>query len=304
MMRTVVREPGGLVGSADRKLDVRGLSGPDVTVGDVILGSATGSLPVRARAYAQDGLTGLVEAYGRAPEQLQSLTVTVTIVPITAADGVRPVASERASLGETMSAGTGVIRRATFAVPLAGVPPGAYQARVKVTAGAETVADQTRELEVVPGSRPAAVPAEPGAFRPQDVLDGDFVRSARAALRASAAPAAVRATKGFELFAREDYGSAAAELAEALKLDQTSAPVAFVLGWAYEEAGHRREALGAWRAAATINPKMLPAHLALADGYLRMSERALAEQAIRAGLAAIPGSPALLARRAQLGGRS
>ena len=65
MMRTVVREPGGLLGSADRKLDVRGLSGPDVTVGDVILGSVTGSLPVRARAYAQDGLTGLLEAYGR-----------------------------------------------------------------------------------------------------------------------------------------------------------------------------------------------------------------------------------------------
>ena len=301
MMRTVVREPGGLVGSADRKLDVRGLSGPDVTVGDVILGSATGSLPVRARAYAEDGLTGLIEAYGRAPEQLQSLSVTASIVPI---GGAVPIASVRASLGETMSAGTGVIRRATFAVPLAAVPPGAYLARVKVAAGSETVADQTRELEVVAGARPAPVVAEPPAFRPQDVLDGDFVRSARAALRTSAAPAAARATKGFELFAQADYGSAAAELAEALKLDQTSAPVAFVLGWAYEEAGRRREAIGAWRAAATINPKMLPAHLALADGYVRMSERALAEQAIRAGLAALPGSPELLARLAQLEGKS
>ena len=301
MMRTVVREPGGLVGSADRKLDVRGLSGPDVTVGDVILGSVTGSLPVRARAFTQDGLTGLLETYARSPEQLQSLTVTATIVPV----GVeQPVATVRASVGESMSTGTGVTRRATFAVPLTTVSPGAYQARVKVTAGSETVADLTRELEVVAGSMPAPTPIEQPSFRPDDVLNGDFVRAARAALRASVTPAAVRATKGFELFAQEDYGSAAAELSEALKLDQTSAATAFVLGWAYEEAGRHREAIGAWRAAATIDPKMLPAHLALADGYLRMSERALAEQAIRAGLTAIPGSPELQAKLTQIQGKS
>ena len=168
----------------------------------------------------------------------------------------QPVATVRASLGETMSAGTGVIRRATFAMPLTDVTPGAYQTRVKVTAGSETVADLTRELEIVAGSQAAASSgrADPRSD-PQDVLDGDFVRAARAALRASTAPAAVRATKGFELFAQGDYGSAAAELAEALKLDQTSAATAFVLGWAYEEAGHRREAIGAWRAAATIDPE-------------------------------------------------
>src|SRR5207249_4332770 len=162
-----------LVGSADRKLDVRGLSGPDVTVGDVILGSATGALPVRARAYAMDGLSGMLEAYGRSPEQLQALSVTATIVPV-------------------------------------------------------------------------------GAGQP--------VATARAALRASTTPAAMRATKGFDLFARGDYGSAAAELGEALKLDQTNAATAFVLGWAYEEAGRHREAIGSWRAAATINPAMVPAH--------------------------------------------
>jgi VWFA-related protein len=319
MMRTVVREPGGLVGSADRKLDVRGLSGPDVTVGDVILGSVTGALPVRARAYAQDGLTGMLEAYGRSREQLQALTVTATVVPVGPVgplDMAQPVATVRADLGDTMSTGTGMIRRATFAVPLTSVPPGAYQARVKVTAGSETVADLTRELDVVAGSRPppppsAFAPQSPGSFagtsppmRPEDVLNGDFVRSARAALRASTAAAAVRATKGFDLFAQADYGSAAVELSEALRLDQTNAATAFVLGWAYDEAGDHRQAIGAWRAAAIINPKMVPAHLALADGYLRMSERALAEQAIRAGLMAMPGSPELQAKLAQIQGKS
>jgi VWFA-related protein len=307
LMRTVVREPGGLVGSADRRLDVRGLSGPDIAVGDLVLGSATGALPVRARAYAHDGLTGMVETYGRSPEQLQPLTVTAALVPV----GAEPaVATVRGELGETMNTGTGVIRRATFAVPLTGVAPGAYQARVKVRAGSETVADLTRELEVIEGSRPlppppaAGDPATRPPMRPEDVLGGDFIRTARAALRGSTAPAAVRAAKGFDLFAAADYGAAAAELSEALRLDQTNGAVAFVLGWAYQEAGESRQAIGAWRAAATIDPKMVPAHLALADGYLRMSERALAEQAIRAGLTAMPGSPELQAKLLEIQGRS
>ena len=141
-------------------------------------------------------------------------------------------------------------------------------------------------------------------MRPEDVLNGDFIRSARAALGRSTAPPAVHATKGFELFATADYGAAAAELREALRLDQANAAVAFVLGWAYQEAGQSRQAIGAWRAAATIDPKMVPAHLALADGYMRMSERALAEQAVRAGLTAIPGSPELQAKLAQIQGKS
>ena len=50
---------------------------------------------------------------------------------------------------------------------------------------------------------------------------------------------------------------------------------------------------------------MVPAHLALADGYMRMSERALAEQAIWAGLTAMPDSPGAAGKaRAQIQGKS
>jgi VWFA-related protein len=310
MMRTVVREPGGLVGSADRKLDVRGLSGPDVTVGDLILGSATGSLPVRARAYTLDGLSGMLEAYGRSREQLQALTVTAVLVP---AGSEQPAATIRAELGETMSMGSGVTRRATFAVPLGGVPPGAYLTRVKVTDGQETVADLTRAIEIVAGARPSASAptnssgsygeTRPTAMRPAEILNGDFVRGARASLKASAAPAALRATKGFDLFAEGEYRGAAVELSEALRLDQGNAAIAFVLGWAYDATGDHRQAIGAWRGAALINPKMVPAHLAIADAYLRIAEPALAEQAIRAGLAALPDSAELQAKLAQIQGR-
>ena len=119
MMRTVVREPGGLVGSADRKLDVRGLSGPDVTVGDVILGSVTGSLPVRARAYHA----------GRLDRTARSLRTIAGAAAVAHGDGDASFRSAWSSrwppcvrqLGESMSTGTGVTRRATFAVPLTDV---------------------------------------------------------------------------------------------------------------------------------------------------------------------------------------
>jgi hypothetical protein len=48
---------------------------------------------------------------------------------------------------------------------------------------------------------------------------------------------------------------------------------------------------------------MVPAHLAIADAYLRIAEPALAEQAIRAGLAALPDSAELQAKLAQIQGR-
>jgi VWFA-related protein len=337
LMRAVVREPGGLLGSADRRLDVRGLTGPDVTVSDVILESAAGgSLPVRARACIDDGLAGMVEAYGRSPAQLAPLDAAVTLVR---ASG-EIVATVRAAPDETMSTGTGVRRRLNFSLPLAAVAPGSYVARVTVRSASETIADLSREVEVVEGSAFAAVDA-PGRFggtsppgsasasaavdpsrgfggtrptadgataqmvtiRPADILGGDFVRTARAAMRGSTTPAAVHAVKGVDLFERSRFADAAGELAESMRLDQSSAAVAFVLGWAYEGAGRRREAIGAWRGAAAIDPKMVPAHLALADAYLRMSEKALAAQALRAGLAVLPGSAELQAKLADIEGK-
>jgi len=256
-----------------------------------------GALPVRARAYADDGLAGMIEAYGRTAEQLKGLVATASLVP---AEAGGPTETVRAEMGDTVDARAGVMRRARFSFPLAKVPPGAYVARVKVTDGSETIADVSRELDVSAGTAPPAPIDLPSAFRPSDILNGDFVRGARASLRLSTAPAAVRATKGFEAFAQSDYAGAAAELDAAMHLDQTNASVAFVLGWAWEGQGDHRRAIGAWRAAASIDPKMVPAHLALADAYLRIAQPALAVQAVRAGLQALPDSTELHAKLAQI----
>jgi VWFA-related protein len=296
LMRAVVREPGGLVGSADRKLDVRALAGPDVAVSDVILGAAGTALPVRAHAYVEDGLSGTIETYGRSPEQLQRLAVTATLV---AADGGSPVQTVRGEIGPTIEARPGVARRAVFTFPLTHVAPGPYTATVKISDGTEAVADVSRGVDVSAGTAPVAT-AEAAAFRPADILNGDFVKGVRTTLSRSTSPAAQRAAEGFDAFARGDYAVAADRLTASMHLEQGNAAVAFVLGWAWEAQGNHRQAIGAWRAAAAANPQMVPAHLALADAYLRIAQPALAVQALRAGLQALPDSPELRARLAEI----
>jgi tetratricopeptide (TPR) repeat protein len=297
LMRAVVHEPGGLIGSADRRLEVRGFGGPDVTVSDLFFESPASPLPVRAQAYTRDGMAGFLETYARAPEQLRDLAVTATLVE---ADTGATATTIRAELSEAVSNGAALMRRATLAAPLTGVPAGSYVARVKVSAGGETIADLAREIDVIDGSAPPPAPPPAPELKPRDVLDSDYVKPARAALRAAATPIGAQATNGFDLFERGDYSAAAVDLAAAFAADQHNAPVAFVLGWAYEASGDRRHAIGSWRAAATIDPKFLPAHLALADTYLRMSEDALAAQAIRAGLTALPESAELQSKLAQI----
>ena len=82
--------------------------------------------------------------------------------------------------------------------------------------------------------------------------------------------------------------------------DGRNAPAAFFLGWAFHGAGDDRQAISAWRRAAFIDPTIVPVHLALADIYQRLSQPALAIQALHAGLAALPQSPELLDRLSRI----
>ena len=323
LMRAVVREPGGLLGSADRRLDVRPLDGPDVAASDLVIGSAMGGLPVLPRAFSEDGLSGVIETYGRSPAQLEDLTVTVELRG-TGTSTVRRVA---ATLAPPEPDGTGISRRASFQLPLTGVPPGDYIAHALVSARGEVVAERTRQVEVLAGRAPAVPASAP--VSPIDVTRGDLGQKFIATLqqRARGTPAAeaaahavrgqweevelalaklgesdtmaVHALRGFSLFVRENYRGAAAELDRALALEQ-HALTAFFLGWAQEAAGDPRAALSAWRSAAHLDPTLVSAHLALADGYLRVSQPALAVQALRAGLAALPSSLELQARLQQI----
>ena len=259
----------------------------------------SGTLPVRATAYTADGLTGLVELYARSPEQLQPLRAVASL----RADGLdQPAVNVAVDADAAASAGSGVLRRAHFSMPLAAVPAGAYVAQVTIKSGSDTVAELRREVEVVGGSAPPAAIEPAPLFRPRDILDGDFVRPGRAAL--SRSPAAVEAARGMEAFAASRYADAAVALTAAMHQDPANAVIAFVLGWAEEARGDERAAISAWRAAAADDPRMLPAHLALADSYLRIAQPALAAQALRAGLIALPDSAELHARLARIEGKN
>jgi VWFA-related protein len=333
LMRIVVREPGGLVGSADRRFDVRRLDAAGVTASDLVLGGASGSLPVRAVAYAGDALSGLVELYGRRAEDLEQVTVTAYL----------ETASAPADLGEVRPRDSGsVSREARIALPLAGIAPGDYVVRAVVREGRETIAELAREVRVLPGSGPTpetAQHAEPDltSITPTDVLGGDIARryvrdlvdaTRGSALHAAAEHAARSAWTAVEpaLGAEPDRGLggpcgspyfglrglarfAAGRLdvaAEDLRLAAGDPPCAlpsFVLGWIHATAGEQRAAINAWRAAAFADPTLVPAHLAIADAYVRAAQPALAIQALRAGLRALPGSPELRERLAALEGR-
>ena len=333
LMRTVVREPGGLSGSADRRLEVKALDGPDVSVSDLVVGSAIGGLPVRAQVYAEEGLTGAIETYGRAASQLEGLVV---VVELKRQGEPAPVRTMTASLRDFQQTGGGVSRRAHVTMPLDSVPPGPYVAHAIVRARGEIVAERTRQIDVLAGAAPAVVAgtaAVPAAtWAPMQIIQGDLARKYVAALavRAKGTPAeaaaahavanrweqvetetsrstdnaaATSALRGLALFVREEYAGAAAALQAAREAGPDDALTAFFVGWAYEGAGNRAAALGAWRSAVHLDPTLVSAHLALADGYLRMGQPALAVQSLKAGLTALPASPELLAKLQQIESR-
>lgn len=328
LMRTVVREPGGLVGSADRRLEVRPLEGSGIGVSDLVIGSAIAGLPVRPRAYAEDGMAGLIEAYGRTEEEVSEVSVRLEL---RRPEDEAVVASGDAVLRAPQADGNGVTRRADLLLPLASVPPGSYVAHAIVRSGGEIIGERTRQIEVLPGRGPVATEPAARPVTAAAVVRGDLARRYLAWLGQRARGQAIEgvrlatlgrweeveaklppagdadvvtpALRGLALFVREDYAGAATALTQAFDAAPDNAHTAFFLGWAHEAAGDSRAALGAWRSAAHLDPTMVSAHLALADGYLRLAQPALAVQALKAGLTKVPGSPELLAKLQEVEGR-
>ena len=333
LMRCIVREPGGLVGSADRQFTVHALSGPDPATSDLVLGTPGDHLPVRTLAYSDDLLSGAVRVYGRSEAQIAGLSASLDLVSLAAApagDADRPVRSIGGVVGAPRASDSGVLRDVTFTVPLSDVPAGSYVAHVVVRAGGEVVSDLRRQVEVVSGARPASVDAPeattapaaatptPAAPNVKDVLHGGVVRqiveqanqSDVAAVRQAAshaaggrwsqvapALAAVPAAnpdagrlRALARFQSGDYVGAAADFEALFDASPNDASLAFVLGWARIGAGRQVAAASAFRSAAYLDPTLVPAHLALAETYVRLNQPALAVQALEAGLARLPQS--------------
>jgi hypothetical protein len=277
---------------------VRRLDGPSVTSGDLVLSAERGELPVRPAAYAGDGLSGVLELYGRTPDQLRDARVLVDLVPV---GEETAVVSGFADVLDARTIAGGTSREARVALPLTGITPGPYVARATVKVGGDTVSQVVREVEVRRGMRPdPSADDSPAAFDPRDVVNAAFAREYLQRASAGAGAGAGAARQGLARLADADYPGAIAAFTAALDADGRNAPAAFFLGWACHGAGDDRQAISAWRRAAFIDPTIVPVHLALADIYQRLSQPALAIQALHAGLAALPQSPELLDRLSRI----
>ena len=298
LMRAAVREPGGLVGTADRRFTVRALDGPGIVSGDLLVTSAHGELPVRAAAYTGDGLTAALSLYARTTEQLASARVVIDLVAIGESTAI---VSGFADLRDVTATDRGAVREARVELPLQSVAPGAYLARAKVTVGPDTVTEAVREVVVRAGQRPVVTAADDDpAFDAREVASTIVSREFVARLTRQSSAAVGDARRAVGRLAAADFPSAVAAFETVLRVEPRDAAAAFLLGWAYHGAGDDRQAISAWRRSAYLDPTFVPAHLALVDLFNRLSQPALALQAVRAGLAVLPDSPELLERLTRL----
>jgi VWFA-related protein len=330
LMRCVVREPGGLIGSADRRFTVPDLSGRDVSSSDLLLGVAGDALPVRTEAYSGETLAGAVRVFGT-PGRLAGVTGQLELINL-AGDG-RPSRTIAADPAAIEGADAGATRDLRFTIPVSGLDAGDYVARAVIRSGGEVVSDVRRQLRVIDGPpparpsdlRPATTPEAP---EPREVVNGVAARRLIDAAAHVESPT-IRLAAGNALTGRwtdvpkalesipadnvdaahlralarldaRDYAGAAEDLNRQLEADPGNAAVAFLLGWARAGAGNDVGAASAFRTAAWLEPSLVPAHLALADTYLRLGQRALAVQAIEAGLRGLPDSPELKQKLAAL----
>jgi VWFA-related protein len=328
LLRAAVREPGGTTGTVDRRFEVRALDGVDVTASDLIIGRQSDALPVRPVCYSSEGLSAALQVYARNPVDLESVEVTLDIVPMDSDAAVRSV---KADMGDIRRAGGGAERASQAAVPLDGVPAGDYVARATLRSRGETITEVMRQFAVSAAAPPAAPAVVQERVTPGLILSGElakkFVGSLGAAtperspIRLAAAqagngawsevgrllgqaagtqPFGYHALKGLSLFAAERYDEAATALERALVLEPNSAPAAFFLGWVHSSAGHLPEAVTAWRNAVLSDPQMISAYLALAEAYSREHHPELARQVLADGVRLNPASVELKAKLAQV----
>jgi VWFA-related protein len=333
LMRCVVREPGGLLGSADRQFSARALGSAEIAASDLVLRSPDGSLPVRATGYTREPLAGAVRVYGRAADQLADLSARLELVSLdelTQTSSESPTIAVNAALGETKDTGAQAQRDVMFSVPLDRVEPGEYVARAIVQAHGEVIADLLRQVHVLDGAAPAGSAAT-AATQPRDVVTGSIAQRLIATLRervdaplhravemaqasrwsdvlaaigdAPATDLGAQQLRGLALMALGRYDAAAAQFSAVFVAQPDSAAVAFVLGWAEVGIGDDRAAIGAFRNAVLRDPSMVPAHLALAEAFLRLNQPGLAAQALEAGLSAVPDAVELKVLLEKIRGR-
>ena len=199
LMRAIVREPGGQIGSADRRFHVRPMSGPGVSVSDLILGSQPERLPVRATAFTNDGLRGVLELYGT-PAALGEVDVGLRLTAVGATDASTSI---RADLLDIVRTERGASRAAQMELPLEAVAAGRYVAQVDVTRSGERIGQFRRELEVITGTSPTREADPVTTVSASEILRGQLAARYLTALHGATEDE--RLTAALELAGRDDW---------------------------------------------------------------------------------------------------
>ena len=142
--------------------------------------------------------------------------------------------------------------------------------------------------EIVDQAAKSGVPAIRQAS--SEAGGGRWTRALAALAPAPAADPDAGRLRGLARIDDQDYAGAVLDLEQVFDAQPTDARVAFVLGWAQVGANNQVGAASAFRSAVFLDPTLVPAHLALAETYLRLNQAALAAQALEAGLATLPQS--------------
>jgi VWFA-related protein len=145
-MRVLVRDPGGVVGTADRRFHVWSLAGPGVTTSDLIVTRLDGARfdpPTQATVQPKDNVLAYLEVYGQAAA-VQAATARVDILRLDSGQVV-------ASTEPVSSAGSSGERIVRASLPVSGLPPGEYAARVRVTVPNQAPRTMVRSFTVGAG---------------------------------------------------------------------------------------------------------------------------------------------------------
>jgi VWFA-related protein len=143
-MRVLVRDPGGVIGTADRLFRVWPLTGEGLATSDLIVARLDGrgfDPPCRAVVRSDDPVLAYVEVYGRS----STLDSAAARVDVLGENAEQVLASTEAVMGN----GTHGERIARARLPIAGLSAGRYRARIRVTADGQAPRTVFRTFDVV-----------------------------------------------------------------------------------------------------------------------------------------------------------
>lgn len=156
LLRVVILEHGGEIGSADRHFRVSPLRKATLSASDLIpMPAASREILARPRVSVEEGLAGIMELYAPSADQLDT---TVEAKLLGTHDGSVAAVGE-VNLLPVAQTPRGFTRGIRVTVPLEEIPPGDYVLRAEIRAPGGTALQRSRAVEITAPSGAVPWPA-------------------------------------------------------------------------------------------------------------------------------------------------